>query len=532
MNRTEGALTLVSDYMKSAALKFPDKPAFIFRDQKITYQEFAANVERLACYLLKIGINKGDRIAYLTIPRPEFFYLYMAASRIGAIVVGIGTRHTDTEIEYILNNSEASCLFSISKMYEFDYQQRIPGILKNCPSVKHVVIFDDVPRIENAVGFQEIIDKEYQEFLPLLEGREKQVSTDDVLIIVYTSGSTGKPKGAMLTHRNIIHLGLIEIAQCGATPDDIWMNHLPMNHISGATEVGTTAIIAHSTQVLEPFNPVKTLQLIQEHKITILGQVPTMFVMEFALEDYNSYDLSSLRTVVISGAPAPLEVLKKIKTTMCDNCYNCLGLTELTGLITYTEPGAFLEKLNETVGKVVPEVEMKLVDKERREVPQGQIGEIAYRGTVVCKGYYKMPEANKASFDEEGWFYSGDLGFIDENGDLRLVGRSKEMYITGGENVYPAEIEEYIMRYPGVMLAACVAIPDEVYGEVGRAYIVPKPGMSIDLEDLKNYLSKHLAKYKIPREFVLRDYLPMTLLGKIDKKTLREEVAKEFNREG
>ncbi|MGE5396349.1 MAG: class I adenylate-forming enzyme family protein, partial [Chitinophagales bacterium] len=250
--------------------------------------------------------------------------------------------------------------------------------------------------------------------------------------------------------------------------------------------------------------------------------------MEFAQPDYDKYDLSSVRIVLISGAMAPMELLTKMVNTICPNCYNSLGLTEVSGLITYTPKGASLETLNKTVGRCAPEFEMKLVDKERNPVPDGTPGEIAYRGTSVIKEYYKLPEATAAAIDEEGWFYSGDLGLIDEDGNLRMVGRAKELYITGGYNVYPAEVEEYIMRYPGVMMCACVAVPHKIMGEVGRAYVVPQPGETLDGDAIQRFLQDYLADYKIPRQFIFRDSLPMTLLGKIEKKLLRQEVEKEF----
>lgn len=526
--RTAGALPLLSDYMKLGAARYPDKPAIIFGEQRITYEQFEATVEKLARYLLSLGIQKGDRIAYIMTPRPEFFYLYMAAARTGAVIVGMSTRHTAHEMEYILNNSEASYVFTLAHMYEIDYQQHLEQILPVCPSVKKLIIIDGQPVLPNSVSFENILSGDYFEWEQPLLDRENILSTDDGLIIVYTSGSTGQPKGALMSHKNIIHMSLVELAQCGAGPDEVWINHLPVNHVSGATEVGATVIVGNATMVLEAFNPVRTLELIEKEKVTVLGQVPTMFAMEFALPDYSKYDLSSLKTVVISGAMAPVEILSQMITTMCSNCYNCLGLTEVSGLITYTPAGSDIETLNKTVGRVAPEFEMKLVDKNRQPVAAGQTGEIAYRGTSVIKEYYKLPGATAAAIDAEGWFYSGDLGYIDEAGNLRMVGRSKEMYITGGYNVYPAEVEEYIMRYPGVLMAACVGMPDPIKGEVGRAYIVPKPGVTLDGEAIKEFLKQYLADYKLPVQFVIRDMLPMTLLGKIEKKLLRQEVEQEF----
>ncbi len=528
MGFTDGALNLISDYVKKGALERPEHIALIHGNNKITYQELEKQTEKLACYLLKLGVGKGDRIAYIATPQPEFFYLYMAASRIGAIVVGIGTRQVNREVEYVLNNSQSTYVFTLHSMYEFDYQERFKKILPNCPSVKGLVIFGGEAKLENSVSFNEIMQGDYSEYGEALLEREAQVSAHDGLIIVYTSGSTGIPKGALMSHQNIIHMSSVAIGKCQITADDVWINHLPVNHVSGATEAGATAIIGNSTQVLEPFHPQKALQLIEKHKVTILGQVPTMFAMEFALPDFKNYDLSSLRTVIISGAAAPMEILAAMQKTMSKFCINSLGLTEVSGLITYTAPDDSLETLNKTVGKVAEEFEFKLVDENRKEVPPGEIGEIAYRGTSVIKEYFMLPEETKAAFDEEGWFYSGDLALVDEDGNIRMVGRSKEMYITNGENIYPAEIEDAIMRFPGVMLAAVVAVPHKISGHIGRAYIAPRPGNQVDEEALKEFLKEYLASYKIPRQYVFREMLPMTALGKIEKKLLRQEVEAEL----
>ncbi|MEA1960769.1 MAG: class I adenylate-forming enzyme family protein [Bacillota bacterium] len=528
MSYTDGALRLLSDYMKKGALERPEHLAFIAGERRVTYRQFADEVEKLSCYLLKIGVKKGERLAYIFVPCPEFFYLYMATSRVGAIITGMGTRQTEYEMEYVLNNSRATHIFCLHDMYDIDYQDRFVHLLPKCPSVKGVVVAGGEAKLENAVSFDEILRGDYSDYKEKLVERENQVTAEDGLLIVYTSGSTGTTKGALMSHQNIIHMSLVEIGMCGATSDDTWLNHLPVNHVSGATEVGSTAIVGNSTQVLEPFNPVRALELIQKEKVTILGQVPTMFAIEFALPDYDKYDLSSLRRVVISGAPAPVETLKKMRETMCYECYNCLGLTEVSGLITYTDPGDSIETLNLTVGKAAPDFEMKLVDKNRREVARGEVGEITYRGSSVIKEYFQLPEATQAAFDEEGWFYSGDLGLIDEDGNLRMVGRSKELYITNGYNVYPAEVEDAIMRYPGVLMCACVAVPHEVSGEIGRAYVVPIPGQEIDFGKMQEFLKDYLTNYKIPREYVLREMLPMTLLGKIEKKILRQEIEAEL----
>jgi fatty-acyl-CoA synthase len=316
----------------------------------------------------------------------------------------------------------------------------------------------------------------------------------------------------------------------GLQPGDHITASSPVNHVSGATEWGAAPLIAGCTQVLMGvFDPKKNAEFIVKYGSPLMSGVPSMWAMRFAMPNIKDYDFSAVRFCMISGAMAPKELLEQMKV-ISPYCCNTLGLTEMAGLVTYSDIGASIENLNRTVGKCAPEFEMKLVDKDRKEVPPGTDGEIAYRGPSRFKEYFNMPEATAAAIDSEGWFYSGDVGFIDGNGDLHLVGRSKEMYITGGFNVYPAEIEEQISRYPGVLLVAVVAAPHKIMGEVGRAFIVPKPGVTLDGNVLQVYLKDVLADYKIPRQYVFRDTLPMTTLGKIEKKLLRQEVEQEFAR--
>jgi fatty-acyl-CoA synthase len=336
----------------------------------------------------------------------------------------------------------------------------------------------------------------------------------------------------LLTHGNIVSSGLVQADEfCPPTGLQPGMNIIhgaPVNHVSGATEWGATPLIAGCTQICNDyFDPILALQQSEKFKVPLIAGVPAMWAMIFGAPNFDKYDLSSVRFGMIGGSMAPYPILEKMKQ-LTPNCCNPCGMSEVTGLSTYSDIGASVENLHLTVGKCAPEFQMRVVDSNRKPVPDGTPGEIAYRGPSRMKEYWRMPEATAAAIDEEGWLYSGDAGVIDENGDLRIIGRLKEMFITGGFNVYPVEIEDQISKYPGVAMAAVVGIPHELMGEVGRAYIVPKPGVTLDGDEIQKYLKEYLADYKIPRNYVFREALPMTLLGKIEKKVLRQEVEKEF----
>lgn len=527
MSRTDNASRLLSDYLKQNAHNYPNKTAFVYNDQRISYKEFNDKVEILAKFLLKIGVERQDRVAYLFEAQPEFFYLLMAASRIGAIAVGLGIKLMPPEIEYIIENSGAEYVFVAGG--EKPYLDKLTSIIDNCQGIKQCFAVGENTKYTHIASFGDIFKEEYADFDAALAEREAQVETDDGLLMVYTSGTTGNPKGAILSHRNIINSSLIEADQFKSSPDDVWLDNMPMNHVGGVIVAGTTPIISASTVVLQSvFSPKKTLEVIQKEKVSIWALVPTMFVMLANHPDYDKYDKSSIRAVSFGASMAPKNTLQKMYSTMTTNVYNCLGMTEAAGIITYTPQDLDVDLMSKSLGKVIPELEWKIVDQDKKTVPQGKVGELALRGSTIIKEYYKRPKATDESFGEDGWFYTGDMFYVNEDGLLILMGRKKEMFITGGENVYTAEVEGVITAYNKVETVALVPVPDDIYGEIGYAFIVPKAACKIDEEELREYLKKRLAKYKIPAKIIFRRELPLNPTGKIAKNVLKIQILEEL----
>ena len=331
----------------------------------------------------------------------------------------------------------------------------------------------------------------------------------------------------MLTHKNIIDNIAVEIQKFGFHESDRILLHLPMNHVAGATEISIPALMTGATLILmDHFHPVHTLETIAREKATVLGQVPTMFIMELNLPNYSDYDLSSLRVAIVAGAATPPPVMKKMME-MAPTVITGYGMTEVAGFVTYTSPLDDYETIAQTVGSVAPEFELRIVDDHHQELPAGEVGEVAIRGSCVMKEYFQNPQETAAAIDDQGWFYTGDMGKLDHRGYLTLVDRKKDMYITGGYNVYPREIEELISHHPKVALVACLGTADQVLGEVGKAFVVPKPGMALRTEEIIEHCQANLAKYKIPKYVEIRESLPLTPLGKVDKMKLRQETEKQ-----
>jgi len=521
----------LSQVLSETTRAFPRRNAIIDQGYKISYQELNERVNQLARGLIELGVQKGEKVGLWMPNVPKWVIAYFAIARIGAVVVPMNTRYKSHEVHYILQNSEATTLFMADTFVGIDYRKMIGEVRENLPGLKHIIIsgekgsdihtFDEVV----ALGTSHLEDKK-------IDKREAICNPRDNVFILYTSGTTGNPKGAMLSHHNIAENARQVTQVLHTSEKDIFLLAVPFFHCFGCVMGIMGAITWGASLVpMSVFKAKEALELIEEEEVSILYGVPTMFVLE--LEEYrkgkddgSQYDVSSLRTGIMAGAPCPVEVMRGTMEELGCNVSIAYGLTEASPVITMTRFDDSLERRVETVGKALPGIEVKITDDDRWSLPPGEMGELTCRGYNVMLGYYKMPGKTAEVIDEEGWLYSGDLATVDEEGYVKIVGRKKDMLITGGFNVYPAEIEEYLFTHPKVQNVSVVGVPDEVMGEVAIAHIIPREGMAINPQEIVDYCMGKIANFKVPRYVEIVDEFPMTQSGKIQKFHLRE-VAKE-----
>lgn len=505
------------DWLIHNAAHFPNREALVFNEQRLTWANYLAHVNRLAESFLALGIQHGDRIAVWSPNRPEYLYAYMAAARIGAVLVGLNAQYTLREVLGLAGQTEPALMILGPEMAQ---DHLIASLAQSLPSVRHfLVIGPETPA--GTLAVDGLLATGHPEQAAHLAERAASVNENDGVYIIFTGGMTGPPKGALLSHASILASAGPETAHVGLTVEDRMLLHLPLNHASGATVLTVPAMLVGCPLIImERFHPAETLAMVAREKITILGQVPTMFIMEFGLPNLADYDLSSLRMAIVAGAPMPSPVMALLHK-YAPMVLHGYGLTEVSGFATFTNAGDDLELLSETVGRPLDGVEIQIVDDFRRPLPVGQVGEIALRGRCVMRGYFREPAETADVIDDDGWLYTGDLGYLRSNGYLSLTGLKKEMYFTGGFNVYPLEIESYISAHPDVAMAACIGQPHDVLGQVGALFVVPKRGRQLSAGDLRAYCKAGLARYKVPRLFTLLDALPLTAVGKVDKMNLR-----------
>lgn len=501
----------------------PDGLAVIFEDQRLTWGEVDAQVSGLAKSLLALGIQRGDRIGVLSPPRPEYLIAYLATARIGAILTGFSVQYTAREI---IDYAKLVHPVAMIVVPELGVGAKVGSLCKALPFVKHRISIGPAPA-DGLLPLHELIEQGQAQPDGPMQARAAQLHEDDGAFIVFTGGSTGMPKPALLSHKNIVTSVIAQNRTLDFRPTDRLMAHLPMNHVSGAVLVTSSAIHGGVTLVmLERFHPVKTLELVAREGVTLLGQVPTMYAMELMLPNFDSYDLSSLRQVIIAGAPTPEPIMRQV-ATMAPRAVHAYGLTEATGMVAYTGPDDGADVLVHSVGRVIEEAGVRIVDDAHRPLPANEVGEIALRGDVVMLGYYGHPEETARQIDEEGWFYTGDMGKLDERDYLHILGRKKEMYISGGYNVYPLEVEAYMDTHPDVIASACIGRPDPVMGEAGVIFVTLKPGAETTRRELRAHCKQGLARYKQPRYIYVVDALPTTAVGKVDKPALARMIAAE-----
>jgi acyl-CoA synthetase (AMP-forming)/AMP-acid ligase II len=515
--------------LKGTARRLPDTTAIIFDDrgaapqsQSWTWAETDERSDRIAVWLIAQGIERGDRVGVMCTIRPDYLLIYLACAKIGAILVGFNALYKGQEVVQLVTKTTPKILFVIERDKDRLVHDEIVQALAGKPDCEIIPIYLSEPQrgiLPAALAVTPSPQNQVQ-----LRERLAEVSASDGFLIVFTSGSTGVPKAVVLTHRNLIVNLAVQIRSFQMKPSDRFIINLPLNHVGAATELVVPSILLGSSMVLiERFHPQHTLDVIARHHVTFLHQTPSMYIMEFNLQGYETFDLSSLRAMSVAGAPTPPPVMQKMMQAV-PQVFTGYGMTEMVGFITYTEPGDAPDTISYTVGKIAPEFQLKIVDNERQEQPIGTRGEVALRGDCRFYAYFADDSSTREVIDEDGWYYSGDIGVLDERNYLTLVDRKKLMFITGGYNVYPREIEDYVSSYAAVEFAACLPKPHDVMGEVGVLFVKVKDNEAPNAEAIRQHCIAGLAEYKIPREIRFLDDFPLTPLGKIDRQRLRPLV--------
>ncbi|WP_342434130.1 o-succinylbenzoate--CoA ligase [Neobacillus sp. FSL H8-0543] len=489
----------------------PDRLALIYNERRFTYTEFNDRVNRLSNAFLSIGVRKGDRVNALLFNTNEMVEAMFACAKIGAIFVPINFRLSTDEVLYIVNDSRA---------YHFIYDARMKPLVDELRTKESCLL--EYIHVGNNPGED---DSVYEDLIANASNEELDfdIRLEDVHMMMYTSGTTGKPKGAMLTHGNTQWNAINSIHSTPFDNSDITLSVAPLFHIGGMSVFTTPLLYKGGTVILDDtFDPTRLLQKINDERITCLFLVPVMWQALTSVPNFNSYDISSLRFAVSGGAPCPITVLEFFQERDIP-FYEGFGLTETAPFVCILDKENTIRK-NGSVGKEPIHTNVRIVDPFDRDVPPGKVGELIVNGPNVMAGYWNKPEATKEAI-KNGWFYTGDLAKFDEEGFIYIVDRKKDMIITGGENVYPIEIEQVLYRHPNISEAAVLGYPDDQWGESIKAVIALKDSsQSLSVRDVEAFLDGKIAKFKIPKRVEVVDALPRNATGKILKIVLRQKV--------
>ncbi|MFF7983147.1 AMP-binding protein [Streptomyces sp. NPDC007901] len=499
-----------------AVAAWPDREALVDvpTGRRWTYARFGADVDRLARALLASGVVKGDRVGIWAVNCAEWVLVQYATARIGAIMVNINPAYRTHEVEYVLKQAGVSLLFASLRHKTSDYRAMVEEVRGGCPELREVVYIGDP-------GWESLLER------AAAEVSYEPLSCDDPINIQYTSGTTGFPKGATLSHHNILNNGYFVGELISYTEQDRICIPVPFYHCFGMV-MGNLAATSHGACMVIPapsFDPKATLEAVQQERCTSLYGVPTMFIAELNLADFASYDLSSLRTGIMAGSPCPVEVMKRVVAEMhMAEVSICYGMTETSPVSLQTRIDDDLEHRTGTVGRVLPHLEVKVVDPATGVTrPRGTAGELCTRGYSVMLGYWNEPEKTAEAVDPGRWMHTGDLALMREDGYVEIVGRIKDMIIRGGENIYPREVEEFLYAHPKIRDVQVVGVPHERYGEEVLACVIPHdPADPLTLEELRAFCEGRLAHYKVPSRIQILEDFPMTVSGKVRKIELRE----------
>ena len=531
----------IGAYFDGICAAFPENDALVVRHQGIrwSYREFQAKVDALAAGLIALGIEPGDRVGIWGPNSAEWVVVQLATAKIGAIMVCINPAYRLYELEYALNKVECKAVVSAEAFKTSDYlsmlnelapelRQCDPGMLasEKLPHLTTVIRMGEgaTPGMFN---FDQVLGMGGETEAQRLAELQTILKPDDPINIQFTSGTTGNPKGATLTHCNILNNGFLTGEAMRLTDQDRLCIPVPLYHCFGMV-LAVLACVTHGSAMVFPgeaFDPLETLATVEAERCTALHGVPTMFIGELDHPRFDEFDISSLRTGIMAGAPCPVEVMKRVLTQMhMEDILIAYGQTELSPINNMTLPNDSLERRTETVGRAMPWVEIKIVDEDGRVVATGEKGEICTRGYSVMRSYWNDPERTAETIDAAGWLHSGDLATMDEEGYVRIVGRIKDMIIRGGENIYPREVEEFLYQHPAISEVQVFGIPDEKMGEQVCAWVQLNEGMALTEDELKAYCKDQITHFKIPKYIRFVTEYPMTVTGKIQKFVMRDQM--------
>lgn len=530
----------IGDLFDRVTEKIPDNEALVSCHQglRYTYRQLQAACDLLARGLMACGIQKGERVGIWSPNYAEWVITQFATAKIGAILVNVNPAYRVHELEYALRQSGCRALIVAPPYKTTDFaallrevcpelEDSAPGRLSaaRLPQLRTVIAFG-AQSVGGANTWQQVMAMAHEVSPDLLAARQRSLNFDDAINIQYTSGTTGLPKGATLSHHSILNNGFFIGQRMRFTKRDRLCIPVPFYHCFGMV-LGNLACVTHgATMVLpaEVFDPRKTLEAVAVERCSALHGVPTMFIAELGLPDFDDHDLSSLRTGIMAGSPCPVDVMKQVRTKMgMEEITICYGMTETSPVSFQTMTTDSIEKQVSTVGRVHPHVECKIINPETGAVvPRGEPGELLSRGYIVMLGYWEDAVATAQAVDSARWMHTGDLATMDMEGYVTIVGRSKDMIIRGGENVYPREVEEFLYGHPQIQDVQVIGVPDEKYGEEVMAWVILKPGQTTTTDELTDYCRGKIAYYKVPRYWRMIDQFPMTVSGKVQKYKLRE----------
>ena len=513
-------LPRLPDYVTHFARTTPDATAVVSGERRLSYADLEEDVVAWARALLAAGVGKGDRVAMLSTPRAEFWIAFLATSRIGAIWVGLNPRYTVRECEYIVGDAEPSALISLAVFDGANYQRHMDALATAHPDTKMVAFDGELAGAEPLDRFlaagSAITDE-------ALQSATNSVATTDPCLIVYTSGSTGSPKGAVLTHYGLSYGATVQTTHFDLDDPSLVVS-FPVNHVASVADTCATTLVKGGKIVFqEQFDPAASVTATAEERCTMMGGVPTMFQMQLATDAFADADLSAVRLILWGGAAMPTETIERLQT-LGARLVTAYGMTETATHVTYTDADANFDVLSTTIGRPDPHCEFRIATGDGKPSSGSNTGEIQLRADFLMTEYWRRDAATQESRTDDGWFRTGDVGFIRPDGNVRLVGRMSDMFKSGGYNVYPREIETVLEQHAAVALAAVVGVPDELYQEVGCAWIQREHGAQVDQETLQHWCRDRLANFKVPKTFRIVDELPLLPVGKVDKPALKKRA--------